>query len=309
MKNDKIYDIIIGGGGPSGYTTALYAARAGLSAIVLEKMMPGGQMAQTMEIENYPGIKKIDGYTLSMQMKENAESAGAVTEMVEVTSVDLKGKIKTVETTSGKISGKTLVLALGAVPRPLGIPEEQEMRGRGVSYCATCDGNFYRGKTVVVAGGGNSAVEDALYLSNICKKVYLVHRRDKLKASKAEASRLLNQKNVEFIWNTQVVSLEHEIKLTGVNLKNTISGEEALLKCDGLFVAIGRMPDTELLKGVLPLTDEGYIIADETTKTEIPGVFAAGDVRNKPFRQIVTSASDGAVAAHFAQAYLETTQF
>ena len=306
MENN-VYDLVIVGGGPAGFTAALYGARAGRSVLVLEKMAPGGQMAMTENIENYPGFDRIDGLTLAEKMKSAAEAAGAHTRMAEVTAMQLEGTKKTVTTTEGDVTARAVVLAMGAVPRTLGVTEEEEMRGRGVSYCATCDGNFFRGKTVAVVGGGNSAAEDALYLSKLCKQVYVIHRRDTLRASRTEASRLGRAENVTFLWNKQVTALQHDFKLTGVTLRDTQTGEESHLACDGLFVAIGRRPDTALVQDQLACTPEGYLVADETTRTSIPGVFAAGDVRQKPLRQIVTAAADGAVAAHFAQQYLEET--
>ena len=306
MENN-VYDLVIVGGGPAGFTAALYGARAGRSVLVLEKMAPGGQMAMTENIENYPGFDRIDGLTLAEKMKSAAEAAGAHTRMAEVTAMQLEGTKKIVTTTEGDVTARAVVLAMGAVPRTLGVTEEEEMRGRGVSYCATCDGNFFRGKTVAVVGGGNSAAEDALYLSKLCKQVYVIHRRDTLRASRTEASRLEQAENVTFLWNKQVTALQHDFKLTGVTLRDTQTGEESHLACDGLFVAIGRRPDTTLVQDQLACTPEGYLVADETTRTSIPGVFAAGDVRQKPLRQIVTAAADGAVAAHFAQQYLEET--
>ena len=306
MENN-VYDLVIVGGGPAGFTAALYGARAGRSVLVLEKMAPGGQMAMTENIENYPGFDRIDGLTLAEKMKSAAEAAGAHTRMAEVTAMQLEGTKKTVTTTEGDVTARAVVLAMGAVPRTLGVTEEEEMRGRGVSYCATCDGTFFRGKTVAVVGGGNSAAEDALYLSKLCKQVYVIHRRDTLRASRTEASRLEQAENITFLWNKQVTALQHDFKLTGVTLRDTQTGEESHLACDGLFVAIGRQPDTALVQNQLACTPEGYLVADETTRTSIPGVFAAGDVRQKPLRQIVTAAADGAVAAHFAQQYLEET--
>ena len=306
MENN-VYDLVIVGGGPAGFTAALYGARAGRSVLVLEKMAPGGQMAMTENIENYPGFDRIDGLTLAEKMKSAAEAAGAHTRMAEVTAMQLEGTKKIVTTTEGDVTARAVVLAMGAVPRTLGVTEEEEMRGRGVSYCATCDGNFFRGKTVAVVGGGNSAAEDALYLSKLCKQVYVIHRRDTLRASRTEASRLEQAENISFLWNKQVTALQHDFKLTGVTLRDTQTGEESNLACDGLFVAIGRRPDTALVQDRLACTPEGYLVADETTRTSIPGVFAAGDVRQKPLRQIVTAAADGAVAAHFAQQYLEET--
>ena len=301
----QIYDVIVIGGGPGGYTAALYCARAGLHTVILEKMMPGGQMALTEQIDNYPGFDQgVDGFTLGQQMKNGAERFGAETRTVDVLSVKLEGEIKEVETTDGIVSGRVVILATGAATRELGLPGEKELVGRGVSYCATCDGMFFRGKTVVVVGGGNSAAADAMVLSRVCEKVILVHRRDTLRATKVYHKPLMEAKNVAFRWNSTVTELLQEGRLTGVKVKNTITGEETVVPCDGLFVSIGRAPASELVKGVLELDEAGYVMADESTRTSIPGVFAVGDVRTKVLRQIITAAADGAVASHYADEYL-----
>lgn len=300
-----IYDMIIIGGGPGGYTAALYAARSGLDTVVLEKMSAGGQMALTHRIDNYPGFEEgIDGFTLGEKMQASAERFGARTQLATVHSMDLSGKIKQVETSEGTFLGKTVVIATGATPKNLDISGEQDLIGRGVSYCSHCDGMFYRGKTVVVVGGGNTAAADAMQLSRICKKVILVHRRDILRATKIYHEPLMNAENIEFRWNSTVTELLHKERLTGVVVKNLNSGVESVIPCDGIFVSIGRKPATELLKAQLKLDAAGYIIADETTRTSIPGVFAVGDVRTKALRQIITAAADGASAAHFADEYL-----
>ena len=222
----------------------------------------------------------------------------------EVLSLSLAGSVKTVKTDGGELRARTVILATGATHRHLGIEGEEALVGRGVGYCATCDGMFFRGKTVAVVGGGNSAVADALYLSRICKKVYLVHRRDTLRATKIYHEPLLRAENVEFKWNSRVVELLAEQKLTGVVVENVQTSTREALSLDGLFISIGRTPETELVKGQLALDETGYVVADETTKTSLEGVFAVGDMRTKPFRQIVTATADGAVAAHFAEEYL-----
>lgn len=302
----KKRDILIIGGGPAGYTAALYAARAGMSVIVLEMLSPGGQMATTTEIDNYPGFEEtVDGFDLAQRMKAGAERFGAESELAEVTAVKFSEGIKTVETTSGTYEAKAVIIATGAAPRELGIENETELRGRGVSYCATCDGMMYRNNTVVVVGGGNTAAEDALYLAKLCKKVYIVHRRDKLRAAATYRKRLENAENVEFIWDSSVTRLFYDKTVTGVEITNKITGEKMNVECGGVFIAIGRIPNTGLFEGQLELDNEGYIIADESTRTNIPGVFAAGDVRRKPLRQIVTAAADGAVAVKFAEEYIE----
>lgn len=301
----RIYDMVIIGGGPGGYTAALYAARAGLNVVVLEKLSPGGQMALTTQVDNFPGVDAgIDGYTLGEIMQRNAESFGAVTELAEVQSVDLSSDPKKIETNEGTFYGKTLVYAAGAGPRELGLPNEKALTGRGVNYCASCDGMFYKGKTVVVVGGGNSAVEDALLLSRVAKKVIIVHRRDTLRATKVYHKPLMEAENVEFFWNSAVTQLLENGKLSGIVVQNLLTGEETTVDCDGIFISIGRKPATALVDGQVELDKSGYILADETTRTSRPGVFAVGDVRTKAVRQIVTAASDGAVAVHFAEEYL-----
>lgn len=306
---ERIYDMVIIGGGPAGYTAALYAARAGLEVAVLEKLSAGGQMALTTQIDNYPGFDDgIDGFELAEKMQQQAERFGAETELVEVTAVRLDGKIKEIETSEGSFHGRTVVIATGANPRELGIPDEKALVGRGVNYCAACDGMFYKGKTVVVVGGGNSAAADALLLSRVAKKVIIVHRRDTLRATKIYHAPLMNASNVEFCWNSAVVELLQDGKVTGVKLQDVNTGEESLIACDGVFVSIGRAPATELVKGQLELDPAGYIAADESTRTSVPGVFAAGDVRTKQLRQVVTAVADGAMAVHYAEEYLAEKQ-
>ena len=302
---EHIYDVIIIGGGPGGYTAALYAARAGLDVLVLEKLSAGGQMALTSQIDNYPGFESgVDGFELAEKMQAGAERFGARTELAEVYSVELKDKIKKVDTNEGVFYGKTVVISTGASPRELGLEREQELVGRGVNYCAACDGMFFKGKKVVVVGGGNSAAADALLLSRVAKKVILVHRRDTLRATKIYHEPLMNAENVEFHWNSVVEEFLHGNKVTGVRLRNTLSGEESVVETDGVFISIGRKPATELLAGQLELDESGYVIAGEDTQTSIPGVYAVGDMRTKKLRQIVTAVADGAIAVHMAEEYL-----
>ena len=300
-----IYDMIIIGGGPAGYTAALYAARAGIDAVLLEKLSAGGQMALTGDIDNYPGFSEgIDGFTLGMQMQQGAERFGAETEYAEVESVDFSDKIKKLETANGTYYGKTVVIATGANPRELGVAGESELVGKGVHYCAHCDGRFYKDKTVVVVGGGNSAAADALYLSNLAKKVYVVHRRDTLRATKIYHAPLMKAENVEFVWNSNVSEFVVDGKIKGVKVKNKLTESVSEILCDGVFVSIGRKPATEFLCDVIELDENKYIIADESTKTNIAGVYAAGDVRTKELRQVVTAVADGAVAVHHAEEYI-----
>ncbi len=302
---EHIYDTIVIGGGPAGYTAALYAARAGLDTLVLEKLSAGGQMAQTTHIDNYPGAEEgTDGFALGQKMQQTAEHFGARTELAEVLSVELAGPVKRVRTDAGEFAAKTVILATGADHKHLGAAREEELIGRGVAYCAACDGMFYKGRAVAVVGGGNSAAADALLLSRVCEKVILIHRRDRLRATKVYHDPLMRAENLAFRWNSVVAGLLGEDQLTGVRLRDTVTGEETDLPVDGLFVSIGRSPATELFRGQLELDAAGYIVADESTRTSLPGVFAAGDVRTKALRQIVTAAADGAVAAHYAEEYL-----
>ena len=299
------YDVIIVGGGPGGYTAALYAARAGLSALVLEMLGPGGQMATTNNIENYPGFDEpVDGFDLAQKMQNGAHRAGARTAYEEVTGLELAASPKLVHTRKNTYRAKAVILAMGASPRQLGLPEEDALRGRGVTYCATCDGMMYRGKVVAVNGGGNSAAEDALVLAKICEKVYIIHRRDTLRADRAYLAPLEKAGNVEFVWNSRVAGLEYGGKLTGVTLEDVKTGQRRSLPVEGLFIAIGRKPETALVEGQVALTPGGYVDAGEDTRTSLPGVFAVGDIREKPLRQIVTAAADGAVAAKMAQEYI-----
>lgn len=305
MNNQAIYDLIVVGGGPGGYTAALYGVRSGLRTLVLEKLSAGGQMALTHQIDNYPGYPEgIDGFELGERMQQQAERFGAETAYAQVDKLELQTDPKVLHTSEGVFYARAVVLATGANPRKLGLPKEQELVGRGVAYCAACDGQFYRGKTVVVVGGGNSAAADALLLSRVAEKVILVHRRDSLRADKVSAEPLFRAKNVEFVWNAKVTQLLHNEKITGVRLENVQTGDTWVIPCDGVFVSVGREPATELVKDQLELDAAGYVVADESTRTNIPGIFAVGDVRNKPVRQIVTAVADGAAAAHFAQEYI-----
>ena len=300
-----IHDMIIIGAGPAGYSAALYAARAGLKALVLEKLSAGGQMALTDVIDNYPGFEHgIDGFELGERMQRSAERFGAVTELAEVYSVDLKAEPKVVETSEGTFLGRTVVLATGAGPRELGLPGEQALVGRGVHYCAACDGMRYRGKTVAVIGGGNSAVADALQLARVAAKVIIVHRRDSLRADKVYHEPLMKLPNVEFRWNSAVSEILADGKVYGLRLWDTATGEMSEIAVDGVFVSIGRKPASDLVKGQAELDRGGYVIADETTRTNIPGFYAVGDVRTKEVRQVVTAVADGAVAVHYASEYL-----
>lgn len=304
MKN-PVYDMIVIGGGPGGYTAGLYAARAGMKVLILEKLSAGGQMALTHQIDNYPGFEEgIDGFSLGEKMQMQAHRFGAETEYAQVDHLDLQAQPRKITTSEGTFYGKTVVLATGAGPKELGLPGEKELVGRGVAYCAACDGMFYRGKTVAVVGGGNSAAADALLLSRIAKKVIVVHRRDTLRATKVYHEPLMNAQNVEFRWNSTVAQLLGKEQLSGLVLKDSGTGEESSVDCEGVFISVGRKPATDLVNGQLELDGSGYVIADETTQTNLPGVYAVGDVRTKLLRQVVTAVADGAMAAHLAEEYL-----
>ena len=302
---DKVYDIVVIGGGPAGYTSAIYTSRSGLDTLVLEKFSAGGQMTQTTQIDNYPGFPEgVDGFELGTKMREGAERFGAKTVQSEVIEVNLKDKLKTIKTPEEVFFAHSVIIATGAEHKHLGLENEENLIGKGVGYCAACDGMFFKGKIVIVVGGGNSAAADALLLSKICKKVIVVHRRGTLRAEKVYHEPLLKAQNVKFEWNSIVCEILAENKVTGVKVKNIVDGTEKEIYADGVFISIGRTPQTELFCGQLDMDKSGYIIADETTKTNISGVFAVGDVRTKPVRQIVTATADGACASYFSEEYL-----
>ena len=301
-----LYDVIIIGGGPAGYTAALYTVRSGFSTLVIEKMAAGGQMNETTQIDNFPGFDEgIDGFSLGMKMQRSAERFGVETKNAQVVSVQLQGAIKEIKTDDGIYMARAVIIATGAGHRHLELENEQDLVGRGVAYCAACDGMFYRGKTVAVVGGGNSAAADALVLSRIAKKVHLIHRRNALRATQVYHEPLMQAENVEFHWNSEVSQLISDEKLTGAVLRDVRSGAESTLELDGLFISIGRNPATEIFAGQLELDHSGYIVAGESTETSVPGVFAVGDVRTKAVRQIITAAADGAVTAHYVEEYLK----
>lgn len=303
----QIYDVLIIGGGPAGYTAALYAARSGLNTVVVEQLSPGGQMGLTDIIDNYPGFDEgIDGFTLGTKMQQGAERFGATTVYDEVVGVDFTAQPLQVNISGGTLLSKTVIIATGVNPKPLGLPNEESLVGRGIHYCAHCDGRFYKDKTVIVVGGGNSAVSDALYLSRLAKKVYLVHRRDTLRATRIYHDPLLKADNVEFLWDSAITEILSESRVSGATVTNLKSGETAVIHCDGIFASIGRVPAAAFLDGAVAQDQHGYIIAGEDTKTSIPGVFAAGDIRTKDLRQVVTAVADGAVAAHEAEQYINT---
>ncbi len=307
LKNE-IYDIIIIGSGIAGATCAIYAARRELKVLLVESKIPGGQITTSDLVENFPTHLTIKGIEIGLKLKEQTDSFKNITSLwdnvIKINKLDTTFVIKTAGEKT--FYGKTLVMASGADPKELGIPGEKEFRGRGVSYCATCDGAFYRNKEVVVIGGGDAAVKEALYLAKIAKKVYIVHRRNKLRAEQIIAAQAAAHPKIEIIWNTIAEKITGEgNQLSGLQLKNVVSGTEKFLFCDGIFIYVGVRPNTELVKELAKLTEDNYLAAGEDTKTSLPGLFAAGDIRVKPLRQLVTAAADGATAAMMAAEYLE----
>ncbi len=299
-------DIIIIGAGTAGLSAAIYALRAGKSVLIFEGLSVGGQIINTPDVENYPGIAHTSGFEFANGLFEQAKSFGAELKREAVKELIDEGAVKRVKTDKGEYEAKAVILATGAKNRPLGLEREQEMVGRGVSYCATCDGMFYRGKDVAVAGGGNTALEDAQFLSGYCNHVYLIHRRDAFRGDQKNVSLLQARDNVEFILNANVTALEGEKRVEGVTVTDKFSGETRTLAVSGLFIAVGQMPANEAFANVVKLDDKGYIVADESCTTGTPGIFAAGDCRTKEVRQLTTAAADGAVAALAAGKYIDS---
>ena len=301
-----MYDIIIIGSGPAGLSAAIYAQRACLDTIVIEKNgISGGQVLNTWEVDNYPGFPGVTGFELSRQFREHANKLGARVVQDEVVQVELSGNVKKVVCEEETYEARCVILASGAHHRTLEVPGEEELRGAGVSYCATCDGAFFRGRTVAVVGGGDAALEDAIFLARMCEKVYIVHRRDKLRGAKRLQERLQALENIEFVWNSETAAIEGNGQVEALRLRQTQTGEERRLDVDGVFIAVGIAPESELYEGQLELDEQGYIRADESGQTSVPGVFAAGDVRTKALRQILTAASDGANCVASAERYLQ----
>lgn len=301
-----MYDIIIIGSGPAGLSAAIYAQRACLDTIVIEKNgISGGQVLNTWEVDNYPGFPGVTGFELSRQFREHANKLGARVVQDEVVQVELSGNVKKVVCEEETYEARCVILASGAHHRTLEVPGEEELRGAGVSYCATCDGAFFRGRTVAVVGGGDAALEDAIFLARMCEKVYIVHRRDKLRGAKRLQERLQALENIEFVWNSETAAIEGNAQVEALRLRQTKTGEERRLDVDGVFIAVGIAPESELYAGQLELDEQGYIRADESGQTSVPGVFAAGDVRTKAMRQILTAASDGANCVASAERYLQ----
>ena len=301
------YDLAILGAGPAGISAAIYAVRGRLNTLWLDKQfMPGGQIINTYEVDNYPGMPGISGADLGEAMGAHAERLGVSPVRENVLSIENADGIKIIRTKKHEYRAKTLILACGASHRTLGIPGEAEFGGMGVSYCATCDGAFFKNRTAVVVGGGNSAVEDAVFLSRICKKVYIVHRRDAFRGDKIVQERLFQCDNVEILWDSAAVEILGNEQVTGIKIRNVKTDTETIIETDGVFIAVGILPNTEKFQDIVSLDEYGYIIAGEECITGTPGIFAAGDIRRKSLRQVVTAVSDGANAVTSAQHYLTT---
>ena len=302
-----MYDLIIIGAGPAGLSAAIYASRARLSAVVIEQnFVNGGQIIDTYEIDNYPGLPGISGMDLAAKMAEHAEKLGVETVYGFVQNLDLTGPVKKAETDEGTYEAKAVIIASGATHSKLGAQGENQFAGMGVSYCATCDGAFYRGKDVLVVGGGDVAVEDAIFLARGCNKVYVVHRRDELRAAKILQENLLSLPNVEMVWNSNLRSVNGGMKVESATVVNKLDQSERTIPVSGVFIAVGITPRSEFARNHVSMDEKGYIIADETGATSVPGVFAAGDVRTKQLRQVVTAVADGANAVTSAEKYLLT---
>ena len=304
-----IYDLAILGGGPAGITAAIYASRARLNTIWIDKnFAPGGQITATYEVDNYPGMPGISGMDLGEAFGEHARKLGLEPKREKILSLEnISGDIKTIHTKKNEYQARTIILAFGAEHRKLDIPGEDDLGGLGVSYCATCDGAFYKDRTAVVVGGGNAAAEDAVFLSGLCKKVYLVHRRDELRADKAIQEKIFDCENIEMVWDSVPLEILGQDEVTGIKIRNVKTGEERELDTDGVFIAVGIVPNTTFVKAQLELDENGYICAGEEGITSAAGVFAAGDIRTKALRQVVTAVSDGANAVASAQKYLWRT--
>lgn len=299
-----MYDILIVGAGTAGLSAAIYGVRAGKSVLVLEASVYGGQIINTPEIENYPGIKHISGFEFATNLYEQAKDLGAEVKYEKVLSIKDEGDNKVLVTDSNEYVGKTVILATGAKNRPLGLDREEELIGRGISYCATCDGGFYRGKAVAVNGGGNTALEDAIFLTSYCSKVYIIHRRDSFRGEEKLLGTLKTKENVEFVLNSVITNLNAPDKLESISVFNLETKEDRQIEVEGLFIAIGQMPENDIFSNVITLDKKGYIVGQEDCKTNIEGIFVAGDTRTKSVRQLATAASDGAISALAACEYI-----
>ena len=301
-----MYDLIVIGSGPAGLSAAVYGIRAGLDLLVLEgKPMSGGQVLNTYEVDNYLGMPGMNGFDMGMKFKEHADAMGVPCKTAEVTAVIDHGESKTVETADGAAyEAKTLILATGAEHAMLNVPGEDEYRGKGVSYCATCDGAFFRGRDVAVVGGGDVAVEDAIYLARLCRKVYLIHRRDSLRAAKSLQNKLADCDNVEILWSRTLSAVSGSGLVDKITLRQVEDGTEEELSVEGVFIAVGMQPNTQAFRDNVPCDEKGYVLAGEDCVTKVPGIFAAGDLRTKQGRQIITAVADGACAVASVERYL-----
>lgn len=303
----NIYDLVIIGSGPAGLSAAVYAQRACLNTVIIEKTgMSGGQILTTTEVDNYPGLPGIGGFDLGMKMREHVDNLNGQFLTGEVVRITDNGNVKELTLADGSvITARAVIIATGATHRKLGIPGEDTFTGAGVSYCATCDGAFFRGRTTAVIGGGDVAVEDAIFLARLCQKVYVIHRRDSFRAAKVLSDRLLSLDNVEVLWNHIPLEISGDASVEKLTVENKETGEKQDLQVNGVFIAVGMEPETEVYKDITALDPTGYIIADETCRTSTPGIFAAGDVRTKQLRQVISAAADGANAVYSVQRYLE----
>lgn len=307
LTKTNVYDVAIIGGGPAGLTAALYAARAGLSTVVFERGVTGGQMATTDQVDNYPGFPEgIGGAELAMKMEEQARRFGAEILVFEVEGLNPEGPIKTVRAGDQTVKARTVILATGASPRKLGVPGEERLRGRGVSYCATCDGAFFRGQELVVVGGGDAAVEEAIFLTRYATKVTIVHRRDRFRAAKVIQDKAMANPKISVVWDTVVEEIVGDRAVEKVVTRNVKTGKIGSIPCRGVFIFTGLTPATEFLPLTVKRDGEGYVVTDHRLQTSVPGVFAAGDIRSKDLRQVSTAVGDGALAAMMAEKYLET---
>ncbi len=302
----SILDLAIVGAGPAGIAAAIYARRARLDFVIFERSFTGGQIVNTYEIENYPGVKATSGFELSNLFSEHAASLGVEFTSEEVMSINVKDKVKEIATNNGTYKAKTVILATGASWRKLGVEGEDQFAGLGVSYCATCDGAFYKEKTAAVVGGGDVAVEDAIYLARMCKKVYLIHRRDELRAVKVLQEHLFKVENIEILWDTQVTAIKGDKQVESIDIVNSKTEATDTLDVDGVFIAVGSVPNSKMVEGQVSMDNGGWIIAGDDCKTSADGVYAAGDLRTKSLRQVITAASDGAVSVYSAEHYLIT---
>jgi thioredoxin reductase (NADPH) len=305
-RKEYKFDIIILGGGPAGLAASIYAGRSKLSAAIIDTAVTGGQLTKILEIENYPGFPMISGYDLSEKIEEHADKFGAQKFIMQkITAIDLSSSIKRVETNEGIFLAESVIIATGACPQKLGVPGEEEFAGRGVSYCAICDGAFFRDKVISVVGGGNAAVEEALYLTRFASKVNIFHRRNELRAEKVYQDKAFNEPKINFIFDSEVAAINGKDKVESISVRNVITGETSEVPTDGVFPYIGYVPSSELFKGQLQLDERGFILTDVNLATSCEGVFAAGDIRVTPLRQIIVSVADGAIAATSAAKYLK----